>query len=333
MQYYNYIIRHLDGLANQKGYLIMEKEKHFFDSPAKKIIWILCMIPLLLIFIAGIAFIVNMIAKKSSIDAESAKNYAFTDAGIQPSAARFVYTEFEFDDGHFVYDVSFVADNTEYEYVIKASDGTILKKEPYNTPNTPVVTEITPTSDTTNNTGAQTTTEATSGSSQITLDDAKQIALKDAGLTESDVTFKQAKSDFDDGISVYEIDFYSNNKEYEYKIDAETGKILDREIDFDDKPVSNITDKPGNSADTTSDSTSDTTATDVSYIGIEKAKSIALSHAGLSASDVVFTKTKLDQENLQMVYEIEFQKGTTEYEYEIHAETGKILKYDIDIDD
>ncbi|MDE6024797.1 MAG: PepSY domain-containing protein [Lachnospiraceae bacterium] len=125
----------------------MKREKHFFDSPAKTIVSILCAIPLLLIFIAGITFIVNMIAKKTSIGANDAKNYAFADAGIHAAEAHAVHTEFEFEDGHFAYEVSFFANNTEYEYVVKASDGTILEREAFILPQTQT------TNDTANTTG------------------------------------------------------------------------------------------------------------------------------------------------------------------------------------
>ncbi len=68
----------------------------------------------------------------------------------------------------------------------------------------------------------------------ITLDEAKQIALSDAGLTESQVTFYNVKLTQDDGIQIYEVEFYSKNKEYEYEINASSGRILDSDIDYDD---------------------------------------------------------------------------------------------------
>lgn len=230
----------------------MKKTKHFFDSPAKAIVSLIYIIPLLAIFIAGIAFIVNMIAKNTSIGAEGARNYAFADAGIQSSDAHAVHTKFEFDDGHFVYEVSFFANNMEYEYVIKASDGTILEREPFILPQKE------------NATSAETSAEVTTES--ITTNTPNDTA-------------------------------------------SDTG------------------------SDTFSDTASDITEAAASYIDVEEAKNIAVNHAGLSASDVIFTKTQLEREDFQMVYDIEFRKGTTEYEYEIHAETGKILKYDVEFDD
>lgn len=61
---------------------------------------------------------------------------------------------------------------------------------------------------------------------------------------------------------------------------------------------------------------------------VEEAKAIAAGHAGFSVSDVSFSKAKLEKEHRMMVYEIEFYKDGMEYEYEINAETGEIIKYE-----
>ncbi|MCM1145174.1 MAG: PepSY domain-containing protein [Blautia sp.] len=69
----------------------------------------------------------------------------------------------------------------------------------------------------------------------------------------------------------------------------------------------------------------DTTATAQTDIGVEQAKSAALSHAGLEASDVTFTKEKLDYDDGRAEYEIEFVTADQKYEYEIQADDGTIL--------
>lgn len=66
---------------------------------------------------------------------------------------------------------------------------------------------------------------------------------------------------------------------------------------------------------------------------VEEAKNIAVSHAGFAVSDVSFSKTKLEKEHGTMVYEIEFYKDGMEYEYEINAETGEVIKSEVDRDD
>lgn len=62
----------------------------------------------------------------------------------------------------------------------------------------------------------------------------------------------------------------------------------------------------------------------------ERAKDIALNHAKISKSNAKFTKIKLDKDDGILKYEIEFYSGHVEYEYEIDANTGRILEFDID---
>ena len=69
------------------------------------------------------------------------------------------------------------------------------------------------------------------------------------------------------------------------------------------------------------------------YIGEEKAKDIALERAGLSASEVVFERTELDNDDGVWQYEVEFHKDRTEYSVEIKADDGTILSYEADYND
>jgi len=68
-------------------------------------------------------------------------------------------------------------------------------------------------------------------------------------------------------------------------------------------------------------------------ITAEKAKEIALNHAGLNANQVRDLDIEKDRDDGIVKYEIDFESGRVEYEYEIHAETGKILKAEKDYDD
>lgn len=150
----------------------------------------------------------------------------------------------------------------------------------------------------------------------VDLETAKQIALADAGVTASEATFTKAKTDYDDGVSIYEIEFYTQTTEYEYDILVSDGSIL----------------KESAKAFSGTDSTSGSSSSD-SYISVEEAKTIALNRAGLSTSDVTFKKAALDKDDGVMVYEIEFYQGRTEYECTINAVTGTIVEYDMDTDD
>lgn len=74
-------------------------------------------------------------------------------------------------------------------------------------------------------------------------------------------------------------------------------------------------------------------ASDKAYIGEEKALQAALAHAGVSEADIDFYRMDMDVEKGVMVYEIEFYCGGYEYEYDIDAGTGEIVKNKKEIDD
>ena len=73
-------------------------------------------------------------------------------------------------------------------------------------------------------------------------------------------------------------------------------------------------------------------ASDKAYIGSEKAKSIALKHAGLSASEIAQLTCEMDFEHGVMVYDIEFTCGGYEYDYEINAKSGEVIQADRESD-
>ena len=143
---------------------------------------------------------------------------------------------------------------------------------------------------------------------------AKEIALNHAGLTSGQVAFVKAYLGYDDGRYEYEVEFYnrSNYTEYDYEIDALTGRILsvDRDAENYAPPAS-----AGNAS---------------SYIGLEKAKTICLNQAGLTASGVTFKKAIQDRDDGRVVYDIEFFSGNYEYEFEVDAVSGSIIDYDRD---
>ena len=147
-----------------------------------------------------------------------------------------------------------------------------------------------------------------------TMDSAKAIALADAGLTEAEVTFTKEKLDWDNGLAVYDIEFYMADREYEYEINAATGAIMER----NEEAFQN----PGNYSGGTD-----------SLIGEDKAKETAAAHAGFSTAEVFFTKVKLEEEYGRMEYEIEFYKDRVEYEVTIDAVSGTVLEYESEYDD
>ena len=75
---------------------------------------------------------------------------------------------------------------------------------------------------------------------------------------------------------------------------------------------------------------SNTSSSSSGDIGSAKAKSIALSHAGVSESQTTEMKVQQDRDDGRLEYEVEFKSGGKEYEYTIDAASGTILDYEID---
>lgn len=86
--------------------------------------------------------------------------------------------------------------------------------------------------------GSANTTESSSDSemsyTMISEEEAKVIALKDANVSENDVSGIRIKREKDNGIWQYEVDFYVGDTEYDYDIDASTGQILSKDMEIND---------------------------------------------------------------------------------------------------
>ena len=105
------------------------KIKNLFSTPKKTAITVVCIILILVVCVAAAVLIAGAIARRSSIGEDFAKQFAYADAGVDASKVTASRAEFEFEDGQYVYDVTFFADNVEYEYRLRASDGAVVKKE------------------------------------------------------------------------------------------------------------------------------------------------------------------------------------------------------------
>lgn len=143
--------------------------------------------------------------------------------------------------------------------------------------------------------------------SSIDEEQAKAIALKDAGITETDVTFMQVKTDIENGVSVFDVEFIAGDTEYDYEIDAATGEIRSKDRDIEASLA-----EP---ALPTGDEFSK-----------EDALDIALEHAGLKESDVTVTELYRETDDGVDMYKVEFLSGGMEYDYEIRVSDGKILE-------
>ena len=78
--------------------------------------------------------------------------------------------------------------------------------------------------------------DQSSSDGYIGEDKALEIALSDAGFTKDQVSNAYAHLDYDDdfGRYEYEVEFHDGMTEYSYDIDAVTGEITDKDVDYDD---------------------------------------------------------------------------------------------------
>lgn len=75
--------------------------------------------------------------------------------------------------------------------------------------------------------------ESTDIMAGITADDAKKAALGDAGIDESGISDLEIDLDRENGNLIYEVEFKSGTDEYEYKIDAQSGKVISKDLNSD----------------------------------------------------------------------------------------------------
>lgn len=182
----------------------------------------------------------------------------------------------------------------------------------------------------------------------ITEDEAKRIAFEHAGVSENDITILTVNKDKED--REYEISFFDDFYEYEVNVNYNSSKIDSYEKDIrDDVNINNnysnnrdnlnnnvsnnvnssntdLANNINNNANTNNSSMTNTTNNQ--YIGEQKAKEIAVNHAGLTGNQVSYGKFELDRDHGKSIYEIEFYYDYMEYDYEIDAITGEVLKFE-----
>jgi len=178
----------------------------------------------------------------------------------------------------------------------------------------------------------------TAGSGDVTPDEAKELVL--ARLEGGSLLYIQ--EDWDDGRLVYEGEAADSSYEYDFEIDAATGRFLEWERDqFREMAMvvaqlsesskstsssnkSSSSSSSSKSSSSSSKSSSSSSSGSSGLIGTSRAKEIALDRAG--GGRVV--SIKLDWEDGRQVYEGEVHDSKYEYEFEIDAKTGKIRDWD-----
>ena len=208
----------------------------------------------------------------------------------------------------------------------------------------------------------------------ISLEEAKEIALKDAGLNEAiqKIVFTREELNRNSGKPCYILEFYTAKKQYSYKVDAKNGSIIEayhfilladaKKIALDDagvnvkvvftteELVAGGIKSPYYYFVFESDSARWTYKIDAvlgvimdktcdkiiplapEFIGLEKAKQIALEDAGLdeAAQKIVFTREELSRNSGKPCYILEFYTAKKQYSYKVDAVSGDILEKNIE---
>lgn len=235
---------------------------------------------------------------KAYIGEAKAKEAALAHAGVKEADILRYRWELDREDGVMVYEIQFDSAGYEYEYDVNALTGAVVKSE----------------KERDEDTGTSGGT-ATAPTTYIGEDQAKEAALTHAGVKAENAQKLHCELDHDDGVAVYEIEFVAEGSKFDYELEAATGKVLK----YTKKVI-------------TTSSTPAAGATNA-YIGEAKAKEAALAHAGVTADVIREYACELDRENGILVYSIEFEAEGYEYEYDIHAENGSVVKFEKDKND
>ena len=192
----------------------------------------------------------------------------------------------------------------------------------------------------------------------LTLEEAKALALADAKVSEDQAEVSREALSQDNGVWVYEFHFRTQEAQYQYLINANTGEVrsmiketfiypspeptdpvmpsvpAENTASLETAPQPSVSIPPVPSSQppaSAQPAPSPAPSQPASmYIGMDRAKAIALEHAGLTDSRVIFTHLSMGREDGRMVYEVEFRLNGTEYEYEIDASTGRIVDHERD---
>lgn len=284
------------------------------------------------ISIGKAVFVLNLAAKDGSLDAKELAKMKVSEIAslvVQKGIDIRDIVDYDSDDSIWeniadaIEDIDEDARKKGIATSAAVENSTAAATTPQTAPTQPAATQAAPEA----TTAAQAKSNNASG--DIGIEKANEIAISHAGLSSGSVSFVKAKIDHEDGVKVYDIEFYSGNVEYDYEINAATGTIVSFDQDIENYEIPTQPAAPTQAA--TQPQTAAPTQAASSVISVDKAKQIALSHAGVSGAS--FKKVKLDKDDGVRVYEIEFKVGNVEYEYDIDASSGAIISSSSEIDD
>ncbi len=249
---------------------------------------------------------VGTASDKGYIGFEKAKEAALAHAGLEAGGILHFEYEMDYEQGVLVYEIEFDCDGYSYDYDIHALTGEVLSYHreadddgiyPYS---------------------------GSCADGYIGGDAALEAACVHAGLTMADVSLIKCVLEYDDGVPLYEIEFYSGGCKYEYEIHAGDAGVIQYGFRQYDAAGGNW---PAQTAQP------DAAAGDTAPVSAEQARDIALAHAGVLLSEAYKLECELDWEDGVKVYEVEFKSAGKEYSYTIAAADGRIIEYETEQDD
>ncbi len=173
--------------------------------------------------------------------------------------------------------------------------------------------------------------------SYITADKARELALADAGVNAADALFLKAALDWEDYYEdgkkvnkvIYEVEFCAGTTEYDYELDALTGAVLKKELDLPDFDWARHDGYHiGHHGEEDHHDDDHHTAAPADLITADRAKEIALGR--LPGAAVVQCELDYEDDKGRWEYELELVLNGVEYDCEVHAATGEILKWEKD---
>lgn len=162
--------------------------------------------------------------------------------------------------------------------------------------------------------------EAGAPAMPIGKDKALDIAVKAFGNTTSaQISYSEVDAELDEPPAHYEVEIITQSgEEFEYKIDAYTGVILETKRE---------------AADGTETPSGDSSFPTLGSTNYAKVKAIILKYLGISENNIYDMDIKLEVEDGTLVYEVEFKSDHIEYSFKINAATGVVLEYEAERDD
>lgn len=226
-----------------------------------------------------------------------AKQIAYDAAALDSLLSIYeLEVKLDLDDEFSYYEIVFKTDQHDYKFKIHADSGDILHRD------------------------LDRDYEKYQLKPELSIDQAIEIAFEAAGLESSRSVYElEAELDKDKGNYYYEVEFETYTGDFEFDIDASTGQILKHDVDYyhDDD-----------------DDDDDFSRHRMVMLSLEAAKQIAYDDASFVEQEFVYElEIEFDDDDDMNYYEVEFKTLVAEYKYEIHADTGEILKRDIDYKD